>query len=158
MKFITTQTGLVTLLLLIMFAVSGCSDTTEADTGGNQNDVESVPSTNDNIDVAKANVEPLEDADEKMIADVLAKPVDATLTIEGAKVTPSEIIIPMNATILLINNEDTKQRIAMPFYDASVSVDIPPGEQEYIEVNPKYEGRVSIELNGARLGGVTVVE
>ena len=137
---------IATLLVLSFAILSGCGDTqttqtTEVDTDGNPDSVDSITNANSEIKTKAA-----------------TQSYDATLTIEGGKVTPSEISVPKQATVLVINKESTTQRIAMPFYGASVTVDVPAGDQGIIIVNATYAGRVSIELNTARAGGVTVIE
>ena len=147
MKTTTITTSLISVLLILIIALSGCGDTTTQ-----IQPTESQPVEN----------QPVENNPNKERTGVIENPTplqtaDASITIEGGKITPVEITIPAKATVLIINKEDTQQRIEMSFYQAVISIDVSPGESEYVSVDSKYEGRVMIKLNGAQIGGVTVV-
>ena len=145
MKSNTLKTSVLTLLLLLIVALSGCGETTTTTT---------AVDTDGNIDT----VDSIANADSKTKVKAATQSYDATIVIEGGKISPTEISVPKQATILVVNKESTTQRISMPFYGASVAVDVPAEDQGIIVVNASYAGRVSIELNTARAGGVTVTE
>ena len=131
--------------MVSILILSGCSSTQSNDEPDTDGNTESVNSINDADSVKKS--------------EIAAANIDAIITIEGGKIEPSEFEVPFREiNILVINKESTPQRIRIPFYEATVAVDVPANGEGYITVEPNYAGRVAVELNGAKLGGVTVVE
>jgi hypothetical protein len=93
---------------------------------------------------------------EEIIAPTLKLTSD--IEIVAGQLIPDTLTIPVDTeTILYIHNtQNTTQRFEIALYGSEVSEDIAPNSYRMITIFPRNKGIVSMELNGARLGTITI--
>ena len=83
---------------------------------------------------------------------------DADISIINGKLDPEELALPLNkeTTLTIHNTMDGTMRFDIPLYGSQVSEDIGSGEYVIVKVFPKNKGFVSMELNGAPVGTISI--